>query len=427
MDFKIEDKPKNQKEITITVSATEMENYLEKAAKRLSAEVSIRGFRPGNAPKEIVVEVFGEQKLWEEAAQDAFEDTYQKVVTEKKLFTLVLPELQIIKLVPGNPFIFKANVTVLPEMNLPDYKEIARITMKEKKEAVVEEKEIQEALEFLRDSRAKTNQVQRGAKKGDEITLDLEGNLEGTKAGKLKSDNSSLILGKEQFLDGFDDYIIGMKINEEKDFSLSIPSFHPDKTIAGKKINFHIKIQSVKEREVPEPSDNFAQSLGNFLDLEDLKNKIKENIKFEKEEDQKTKMRLKIIENIEKKISFDLPQVLLEKELDNMMGNFKQRLSISHISFDDYLKEIQKTEKDIKKEWEESAKKRIITSILLFRIAEKENIKISEEETEEETNKYLSRFSNIKEAEKEMDPQKLKDYIQELLRNEKVFKILESQ
>jgi len=424
MEVKINDQSKNKKEISVTLSPKKIEEYGDKAAEVISFENSIDGFRPGKAPKQVVEEKFGKDRVWQEACYQAFKETYSQVIEEKGFFVISPPEVQTEKIETGKPFSYKIIATTFPEINLPDYKEIAKEIAGEKKKVALDKKEVDEALKIIQKSRAKTAAVSRGSQKGDEITVDFQGSIDGVEQEGLKAEKITVIPGEKRFIEGFEDQLIGLREGDSKDFSLEMDlSPQPGEERGKKKVDFSVKVSSVKERDLPELNDEFAKSLGNFSGLEDLSNKIGENIKAEKERKEKERIRVKIIETIGEKSSADIPEVMIEKELDNMVAEFKEQISQSGLSFEDYLKKSGKSEEEIRKDWKERARKRILTSLVLQEIAKREKIEVSDQEVENEANAYLNRFKGPKEQ--LPGPEKLKLYIKDVIQNEKVFKFLE--
>ncbi len=424
MDVNVKDQPENKKEIDVVLPPEKIEEYGEKAAEAISSENTIDGFRPGKAPKQVVEEKFGKDRVWQESCYQALKDTYSEIIKEKGFFVISPPEIKTEKIETGKPFSYKIIVTTFPEIDLPDYKKIAKEIVKEKKEVEIDEKETDEALKTIQRSRAKTKVVSREAQNDDELVIDFQGSIDGVKQEELKAEKMNFVLGEKKFIEGFEDQLIGMKEGDSKDFSLEMdmPSESKEKP-SKKKVDFSVTVTSVKEREVPELNDEFAKSLGDFSGLNDLKDKIKENIKTEKDRKEKERIRIKTIEAVGEKSSVDIPETMVSKELDNMMSEFKERLSQSKMSLEDYLKKSGKTEQEIRKDWEEKARKRILTSLILQEIAKKENVEVSDEEVEKEANAYLSRFSGQKEQ--LPDTEKLKLYIKDVIQNEKVFKLLE--
>ncbi|MBZ1356336.1 MAG: trigger factor [Candidatus Nealsonbacteria bacterium] len=422
MDFKISDKEKSKKEIEVTVSIEEMSNYFNRAVEKISSKIEIKGFRPGKAPKNIVEKNVGKEKIWHEATHDAIEDTYPRVIKESELFIISQPEIDIIISTPNNPFVYKATVSVLPEVKLPDYKSIAKKSLKDKKEIKVEKKEVEKILDTIRKTRAKTVLVNREVKDGDEVEIDFSGKLDGVDQEGIKGEKAKIIVGEKKFIQGFEEQLIGMKKGEEKTITVKMPNPQDGNE---RDIDFDVKVLEVYERQLPEINEEFAKSLGDFTNPNDLNKKIEENVKLEKEQKEKERLRVKIIEEIGKESSVDIPEIMIEREIDNMFHEFEHQLSQSGMKIEDYLKQIKKTKEEIAKDWEDRAKKRIMTALILQKIAKEEGVKVSEEEVQKESESYLNRIHDPK-TKKELDIERLKVYIEDLLQNEKVFELLEN-
>ena len=297
------------------------------------------------------------------------------------------------------------------EIKLPNYKEIASKVKKNKIE--IKEEEIEDALKWLQKSRAKFSLKNEPAQKGDFIEIEYK---IGATEEALKD---GFVLGEGHFLPGFEDNLIGMKSGEEKkDISL-------DKD--GQKIKINLKVTSVQNIEFSEINDQFAKSLGDFKDLNHLKENIKQGVASEKEQAEIEKMRQEILNQIGKKTEIEIPDILIQNEKKNMMENLKKMVSEkTKVSFQEYLDKIKKTEKDILDSFDPEAKTKIKNFLILQEIGEKEKIQVSDQEIMNEVNKVLRRFPSIKEAEKNigLDLQKFKEYTKQVIKNEKIFKIL---
>ncbi len=421
MDVKINDISKNKKEIKVSLSPEEIEKYSDKTIQLLSSETKIDGFRPGKAPKEIIEEKVGKEKVWKETCYQALRETYPEIVEKNDFFVVSPPEVNVESMEIGKNLDYSITITILSDIVLPDYKKIAKENSKDKSEVKVNDEEVEKTLSSIQKSRAKTKSVSRPLQKGDEILISFQGSINGVSQKELKADEKTFIIGEQKFIDGFEENLIGLKPDEEKNFSINMKNYQKQE---GENVDFQVKIHDVKEREIPELNDEFASSLGNFSNLNDLREKVKNNIKFEKDLKEKEKNRVKIIENISEKSQIDVPNEMTEKELDNMMNEYKEQLSQSGLSFDDYLKQIKKTEQDLRKEWYKRAEKRLKASLILSEIAKKEEIKVTDEEIEQEASAYLNR---LREQKMDLpDYEKLKLYIKDIIQNEKVFQKLEN-
>ena len=422
MDIKINETSKTQREIEVIISLEEMKKYVDKAIEIISLEKPINGFRPGKAPKKIIEEKFGKQTIWQEACNEAVKDTYLKAIEEKGFSVVASPEVQIKSMETNKPLSYKIILEVLPDIVLPDYKKIGKEIMKEKKEIKVEDEEVNKALKTIQGSRAKVKSVNRSAKKGDEIIIDFQGLIAGVKQEGLKAEKMRIVLGEQKLIKEFEEQLIGLKAEDLKNFSLEMDFPGPDGKTIKKEVEFNIKIHSVNEREIPELNDEFVKSLGEFSNLNDLQEKIKENIRIEKEHKEKERIRIKTLEIITGKTLAEIPKTMVDREMENIINELKTRLSDSGLSFEEYLKRIKKNEDDFKKESKSNAEKRVLMSLVLQEIVEKEKIEVKEEEVEKKTNDYLNNLYNQKTG--SSNSEEVKAYIKNMLINEKVFQLL---
>ena len=282
-----------------------------------------------------------------------------------------------------------------------------------------DEKEIQEALEYLQKSRAKFSQVEKVSELKDFVEIEYEN--ENINSGKPVKDRFTI--GEGGFMKDFEDNILGMKSGDQKEFKAKFPENAPN-NLGGKESNFKVKMISVQKMELPEMNDEFAKSLGMFDTLVALKDNLKEGIGAEKNENEKQKRRGEILSKIAEKIKFELPEKMVELEKDRLLHDLKHQVADQFkMSFEDYLKSVSKTEEDVKKNFKLEAEKRIKNYLVLRQIGKAENIDVSREEIEEEMNKFIKNYS--KEQAEKIDIGQLKEYTKSAIYNEKVFTFLE--
>ena len=296
-----------------------------------------------------------------------------------------------------------------------------------KRELKVEEKEIDKALDYLRNSRAKIVTVNKSAQKGNRIEIDFEVRLAGVKIENGESKNHPLILGQGRFLPGFENELEGMKAGQEKEFSLKVPADWPDKKISGKNLDFKVKMNIVQERELSEINDEFAKALGSFSSLGDLKQSVKDGLMQEKETMEKQRIRIELIEKIAADSKTEVPESLINEELEIMMNELKASIGQLGLDFEKYLSEIKTSVDNLKKSWKEQAEKRVKIGLCLKAIADKEKISVSEEEVEQRVNEDLKYYGSTEQVKKDIDLSALKEYTKNILINEKVFALLERE
>ena len=418
------DLPKSMAEITVTVAGNEMNGYFEQAAANLSQNIKISGLRCGKAPIDTVEKKVGSQELFNEAAGIAVRRTLPKVLMEHKIDSLGIPDIKILKIAKGNDFEYKAEIAVLPKVLLPDYKKIVSGVKKQKTE--ISDKEISDALMFLRKSRASFVQIGRGAVKGDRVNIDFSAvDEQGVEIKNGEQKNQPLIIGDSLFIGDFEENLIGLKSGDCKEFQVKFPEDYYDKEISGKTVNFKVKVNLVEEIILPEEKDDFAESLGKFDGLESLKKSIREGLILEKELREQERWAREALRKIADKSEMDIPEILVNSELERVLDNLKANVAQTGLRFEDYLGHIKKTVDDLKKDNRKEAENSVKVNLVLKNIGDKENIEVSEKEAEERLNtELLKHYKSIDEARKKIDLPRLKDYYYGIIRNEKVIGLL---
>jgi len=296
-----------------------------------------------------------------------------------------------------------------------------------KRELKIEEKELENALKYVQNSRAKLITINDPAQKGNRIEIDFEVRCAGVKVENGESKHHPLILGEGQFLPDFEKNIEGMKAGEEKEFSLKVPAEWADKRVADKNLDFKVKVNLVQERQVPEMNDEFAQSLGKFKTWEEFKKNVIDGLKQEKELMEKQRIRIELIEQVASNSKIEVPQELVKTELENMINEFKLSITQFGLDFETYLTQIKSNIEDLKKSWNEQAEKRAKIGLCIKAIADKEKIIPTTQEIEEKMNQELMRYPDIEKAKKEIDLVALKSYTESIIINEKVFELIERE
>ena len=423
MEINVNKISSNQVEIEVEIPALRLGVYFDLAASELSKDMKVDGFRPGKVPAEIVEREKGSQELYNQAANLAIQKTLPKAILDNEIEIVGQPEIQVTQIARGNPMKYKAVFWIIPEVVLGKYKEI-RV---KRKKLEVEDREVDKSLEYLQKSRVKLVTVNRPARNGDRLEIDFSTRLGGVKVENGESKNHPLILGEARFMPGFEKELEGMKTGEGKEFSLKAPEEWPQKNLVGKNLDFQVKLNLVQERDIPKLSDEFVKSLGDFKSLDQLKKSIKQGIFQEKELKEKERIRAEIIERIADSSKIDMPEALVVLELDKMVNELQASVGDMGLDFDKYLSQIKKTVDDLKKEWKVQAEKRARINLVLRAVAKKEKIEIGDDEVKERIDETLRHYPNIEETKKNLDISALKEHIKGVIRNEKVFELLERE
>ncbi len=412
--------PKSQIELTFELTPEEFAEHFSHAVEHLKHHVKVDGFREGKAPASMVEEKLKPEMLLMEAGDHAVQHVYTDYVKDNKLEPVGQPEVSIIKIAKGSPFVFKAVMTILPDVELPDYKEIAK-TVKGKDVDVTEE-EVQDSINYLQKTRAKFTAHNDPAQLKDFIEIkykskDIENN---------KEIDDKFILGEGGFMKGFEDGIVGMKAGEEKDITVKFADDLPRKDLAGKESVFEVKMISVQKMELPEINDEFAKQLGSFETLVALRGSMKEGIILEKTEAEKQRVRGEILEKIAEKAKFEMPEAMVEYEKQRLLEDLKNRVTqAAKISFEEYLASVKKTEEEIKATYQKEAEKRLRGFLVLRELGREEKVEVSDKEVEEEVNKVM-KGQTLRQAQGEIDINQFREYTKGVIHNEKVFQILEN-
>jgi len=419
--------PKSQIELLITIPAAKWNYYHKHAVECMANHVKIPGFRPGKADAKTIEKNLGLAAIMEEIAEHAVNETYHDALKEHNLVSVGQPKVEIVKLAPENEIIYKAVLSIIPPIALSeDYKKKLAAEGIKLEVPKVEEKELKESIDYLLNSRAKTVTVERAAQKGDRVEIDFESRLDKVKIEKGESRHHPLVIGRSNFLPEFENNIIGMKAGEEKEFSVIFPKDYYQKQLAGKNISFKVKMNLAQEVITPKFNDEFAKSLGHFKEVKELEKNISEGIRLEKIKAEKEKFRTKIVEFLIKNYGAkELPDILVDSELERMLAEFKHNIEENGMKFEEYLGQLNKTEIALRESWRQTAEGRMNNYFITREIVKQENLKVSEEEITEQSNKILTNYKNIKEAKKQIDPERLKNNIYDILIAEKVLVFLE--
>ncbi|MBI2631307.1 hypothetical protein HYW73_03825 [Candidatus Nomurabacteria bacterium] len=362
--------PKSEIEIEGEIDADIFESYYSKALKKLGEKVEIAGFRKGKVPENVLVSNIPEAQILGEMAEMALGEHYPKIIEENKIDAISRPNISITKLARKNPLGFKIRTAVLPEIKLPDYKAVAKKVISETPPPAkgedgrgsVSDEELETAIMDIRKSRAP--KIHMADTTPPDLPLSGEAN-----AGTLPPDKGE---------------------------SKEVPP------------------------ELPEFNDEFVRAMGPFKDVADFREKLKENIKLEKENMAREKTRLNIVEKIVDKSEIDLPEILVEIELDKILYRMESDITQMGLKFEDYLKHLNKTREDLRKDFRKDAEKKAKLALILNEIAKQEKITPDPEQIEKEVKNILERY-------KEADPDRARIHAENVLTNEKIFRFLESQ
>jgi trigger factor len=428
MDIKVKKLPKSRVEMEVSIPWDEWKGEIDHAVDHLSAEIKVEGFRPGKAPRAMLEKRLGKATVLIEGAEHAIDHLYPAALEQSKVDAIGKPEVRLDEVKDGEPLRFTVTTAVMPDIALrPWEKKVKSVNEAHRKvKHEVSPEDIEKELKSIAESRAKQVTVMREARNGDVVLVDFVVRQGGVPIEGGTSKKHPVVLGKNAFIPGFEEALLGMQEGEEKTISLTFPEKYHIAMLAGKPADFEVKVLVVQEQQIPELDDTFATSLGKFEGIEELRKNISEGMRMEKENEAKEKRRIAILEAILEEAEAEIPEMLVESELRRMISEFGNQAAMAGMTLEDYLARGKKTEDDLAKEWRPQAEKRILSGLVLDRIVKEKELEAAQEEIEAEMNKVLAYAKSIEKAEKDLDLAAIYNAAQSRLRNEKLFELLES-
>jgi len=409
----------NEVKLEITIEAEKFENAIKKVYFQSAKYFNIPGFRKGKAPQNIVERYYGKEIFYEDAFNDLVPEEYEKALSDNKIDAVSRPEIDIVKMEKGQDLVFTATVQTKPEVKLGKYKGIEI----EKIEYNVKDEDIQAELIDMQDKNSRLVTVEdRAAEDGDTATIDFEGFVDGEAFEGGKAENHNLVLGSGSFIPGFEDQVIGMKIDEEKDVKVTFPKEYFSKELAGKEATFKVKLHELKKKELPELDDEFAKDVSEFDTIEELKNSIKERLENQNKDREKYEKQDAAIRAVVETIEVDIPSGMIETETENMMKDFEQRISYQGLKMEQYLKMMGKTESEFKKEYEPQAIEAIKSRLAIEAIVKAEKLEAGEDEIKEKIEEMAKNYG--REAKDLEENENVKNYIKQGIESEKAMDFL---
>lgn len=417
-------KEKSQVSLEITASAEDFKPYLERAARKLTKDRPLKGFRPGKAPLAVVIEAFGKERVMSEALDMAVPRMFVEELLEHNIEALGRPDISMSKASLEEGIAFTATVDVMPEVKLGDAGKIKA----EKREVKVSEEDVTKELGHLAKMRSTPLEVARPAQEGDTVTIDFQVSINGAALEGGESKNHPVKIGEGQFVPGFEEGLKGISAGDEREFSIKFPEDYAKEDIRGKEAQVRVKAHAVQKMVLPEINDEFAKGLGKFENLAALKDTLKKNMEHEREHKEKDRLRGELIEKLAEISEFGpMPESLIEGEIDRRINEFAQMLSWQQKTIDDYLAQQKKSMEQMRADMKESAEKSVRMSLALRQFVKQEKIEASEEEVRAAVQAYLAKYKNVEQAKEDVDEEELERQIASNLRNEKGMERLESK
>lgn len=385
---------KNKHEKTIIIDGDAWKNALTKAYEKNNKKAKIDGFRPGKAPYDIYVKKFGVESLFLDAADMVVEDAYLKAIEEDKLIPVCEPEVNI-KEVDDKKIEFVFTIITKPELTIKKYKNLKI----KKEDASVSEEEIDEEIKHLLEHYAELEIKDGKVENGDTVIIDYEGFVDGVAFEGGKAENYSLEIGSGSFIPGFEDQLIGMEKESEKEIEVTFPEDYHAENLKGQKATFKVKVHEIKTRKQRELDEEFFEDLGmeGVNSVETLRSSIKEHLETHKKNDVENKFVEDLMDAISKNTDVEIPDKMVEEEVDRLLKRAEENLKYQGISLDLYYQFTRTTEADLRNQLESEAFKNVLYRLILEEIIKLEKIEVTDEEIEEELAKMAERYQTSKE------------------------------
>jgi trigger factor len=378
-------KEKNKIEVKVTVEQEKVYEAFKDVYRDFSQRVKIPGFRTGRVPINILEMNLGIEYINQQVAEKLIKESYSKAIAESNLDPIDVPKIDLVQIEKEKPFIYKMVLEVKPDFEIPLLDDISL----EQKQPVVSKKEIEEELIKIRESHGKLKAIEdRESKIGDFLVLDYETFLDDKPLENSKKEKQIIQLG-ERIPPEFNKNLLGIKPGTEREIKVKFPDNIADKKLAGKEVVYKVKVSEIKEQELPELDDNFAQSIGDYKKLADLKEYIKKQLMEQAKYESEREFQDLLMEKVSDKCNFEVPEVLVEKQLENMMGDLKEDLKARNMTLEEYYKVIKADEAKVKQEYRSIAEKQIKKELIIDKIIQDDKITA----TEEEVNKKIEEIA----------------------------------
>ncbi len=420
MSIKIEktDK-KDEVKLEFTIEATKFDEAMKKVYLKSAKYFNIPGFRKGKAPMQIVEKYYGDEIFYEDTFNEVVPGEYEKELKENNIEAVSRPDIDVKQIGKGQDLIFTAIVQTKPEVKLGKYKGIEI----KKVEYNVSDGDIEHELGHMQEKNARLVTVEdREVQKDDITVIDFEGFVDGKPFEGGKADNHELTIGSNTFIPGFEDQIIGMKTEEEKDINVKFPEDYFSEELKGKDATFKVKLHEIKKKELPVLDDEFAKDVSEFDTLKELKKSIQDKLEEENKKKAKYETEDAVVKAVCDNVKLDIPSGMIETEIDNMTKEIEQRLMYQGMKLEQYLQMLGKSMEDFRKEYEEQATTSVKNRLVLEAIIKEEKIEPDKEAVDAKVKEMAELYGKKEEELKENEG--FMKYIEESMKNEKVVEFL---
>lgn len=370
--------------LEVEVDSSRFTSALDDAFKKVVKNVNVPGFRKGKVPRKLFESKFGVESLYQDAVDILLPGAYEEAVVETGIEPVDRPSVDVVQLETGKPFIFKATVTVKPEVKLGEYKGIEV----EDKSFDVTDETLEEEISQVLKGHAQIEVVEDGEiQSGDTVSIDFQGTVNGEAFEGGEAENFQLEIGSGTFIGGFEDQLVGMKSSEERDIEVTFPEEYHVKSLQGAQANFHVKLHDIKRKMLRELDDEFVQEVSDFDTVDEYKSDLRVRLEERAKQEHERFVEDEVVQKVTDNATIDLPSVMVDNGIDNQINQFAQQLQMQQIPFDAYLEFTGTTMEELRNQFREAAERNVRTSLVLEAITVAENISVSEDDVKVEVDK----------------------------------------
>jgi trigger factor len=406
METKVISRTETEVKFTVTVSESELKSTFKHVLDDLRPQVKAAGFRPGKAPDNIVERELGANRLQSEVIDHALQSSYSKAIRQENIPVVSPPQVTIDKFVPYTELEYTVTVDIIPPVKLADYRKF-RI---KKTELKIEAADVDKVVEDLRRREAVRLESEQPAKTGDEVNFDFDGTKKGQPVNGASAKGQTLVLGSGQFIPGFEEQMVGMKVGEEKTFDIRFPKDYHEKTLANEVVTFAIKINKVTDLVLPALDHEFVAKVSPFKSVEDLKSDVLLQLGDRQHQEAARAQEKEILDRLLAESKYSAPESLVRQQLDRMRGELEQNLSYSGLDLTRYLEMTQKTNEQLDTELRPEAEKRVGLALILTAVGDNEKVEVTASELDAEITNMKKRYED-KLAQAELDTPETREEI----------------
>jgi trigger factor len=409
--------PRSTVVLEIELPAERLDRAVDEAVRHLSRRTRVPGFRPGKAPRPLLERHLGPGAILDDAVDHLVQDAYREALVEQSLLPLTNADVEVVQAEEGKPLVFKATVQVRPEVQLGDYKHFNFAPEIE----TIDDARVDKVVDELRDQNATLAAVEdRGAKDGDYAVISFVGTRDGEPFEGGSSERMPIILGQERLIPGFEAHLVGLEVGGTTEFDITFPDDYPEAELAGKTAHFAVEIKELREKVQPELDDDFLKTLGDFDSIEALRADIRTRLGRNAIDRARHGFADRIIDYAVANSTLDLPDILVDQEVEVMHDEFRGTLARQGIGEEAYLKAVEKSESDLHTEFRPGAEKRVRTLLVLSAVADTEGVEALEADVEAEIARGRERYADDQRLLAYFDSERGRSYIRSTLRRSRV-------